>query len=160
MLALILELLSTMLAMKYLACNLTLGLGSFMFALSFAKDLIAQLHSMNECIHAKEPKANILTRLSELIDLQADVHELSVQCYRLYCTCMFKQMLCFSCMVIFSEVFEIPLAILFLVSSATICTSMSIVQIALVKFFYLSLSNSCSFQIVSFLFFLLFEDAR
>lgn len=63
--------------MKYSACFSTLAFGSFLFALSFAKDLIAGLNSINKDIQAEEPETEILKQFIDMITLHAEVKQLS-----------------------------------------------------------------------------------
>lgn len=79
MLAILIELLSMIILFRFLASNVTFALGPFLFSLSFAEDLTTQLHSVNKCIHAKKSESKILKRLSEIIDMQADVAQLSLK---------------------------------------------------------------------------------
>lgn len=78
-LAILIEFLLTLSVMRYLACFSTLAFGSFWFALQFAKELIAGLNSINECVQAKESETKILKRLNETIAMHADVKQLSAQ---------------------------------------------------------------------------------
>lgn len=61
----------------YLACFLMLAFGYFLFALSIAKDMINELHSINKRTKMKKPKAQILKQLNDLISMHADVKGLS-----------------------------------------------------------------------------------
>ena len=58
---------------RYLACFLILGFGMFMYGLSFAKDMIAELHSINKWAKAKKSETNILKRLIEIVIMHTDM---------------------------------------------------------------------------------------
>lgn len=77
-LATLFQLLMAFLACLTLACFLTLAFGMFMFALSFAKDMINCLHTMNESAKTNKSKSLILKQLIAFIDMHSEVKELSV----------------------------------------------------------------------------------
>lgn len=62
---------------RYLACFLTMAFGIFMFELSFAKDMIAEVHSINKYTKAKKSEKIILKRLIELIGMHSKMRQLS-----------------------------------------------------------------------------------
>lgn len=71
------------LVMMYLACLkltffLTLALGMFVFVLSFAKDMMDDVHSINKSVKTEKTKSHILKQLIGFIDMYSDVKELSI----------------------------------------------------------------------------------
>lgn len=77
MLAILLQFLTMFYASRYLACFLTLAFGVFMFELSFAKDMVAGVHSINKCAKSKKSEKVILRRFIELIVMHSDMRQLS-----------------------------------------------------------------------------------
>lgn len=62
-----------------LACFSTLAFGMFMFALSFAEDMISNLYAINENAKVNESGTHILKQYIEFIDMHSDVIELSIR---------------------------------------------------------------------------------
>lgn len=56
-----------------------LAFAAFMFSLSFLEDMIAEVHSINKCVKAKNSEESILKRLTELVAMHSDVIQLSGQ---------------------------------------------------------------------------------
>lgn len=104
-----------------------------MFALSFAKDLIAEVNSINKCMRTGKSETKILRRFVKSIALHADMKQLSV---RVHCSqkahLNFEH---FTCRLIkyFSEIYETTVAVVFFGSIVTICTALSFLQLELVQ---------------------------
>lgn len=62
---------------SYLACFLTLALGIYLFILSFAKDMIDELQTINDRVKMENSIAQIRNQLNEFITMQSDIKELS-----------------------------------------------------------------------------------
>lgn len=133
LLAIVIEFLVAFCVLSFIACFSTFAFGSFMFALSFAKDLIAEVNSINKCMRTGKSETKILKRFVKSIALHADMKQLSV---RVHCSqkahLNFEH---FTCRLIkyFSEIYETTVAVVFFGSIVTICTALSFLQLELVQ---------------------------
>lgn len=77
--AILIEFVVALFTLSYIACFSTFAFGSFMFAITFAKDLITELHVINECIRAKTSQRKLLKRFIKSIALHVNMKQLSAQ---------------------------------------------------------------------------------
>ena len=63
--------------MSYLTCFATLAIGSFIFTLSYAKDMKNQLKSIKKTATTKKTQANAMKQFIEFIDMHTHMKLLS-----------------------------------------------------------------------------------
>lgn len=76
--AIFIEFLVAFCVLSFIACFSTFAFGAFMFALSFVKDLIAEVNYINKCVRTKRSETKVLKRFVKSIALHADMKQLSV----------------------------------------------------------------------------------